>query len=64
MEIPEVLASGHHAEISCWRKAQAEMLTKLKRPDLWALYEKRGRSAKTPAFQDKQPEGKKQGKKQ
>ncbi len=59
VEIPEVLGSGHHAEIARWRMAQAEMLTKLRRPDLWALYEKRTRSAKTPAFQDKSPEGKK-----
>ena len=60
LEIPEVLASGHHAEIARWRKAQAEMATKLRRPDLWALYEKRTRSAKTPAFQPhKTAEGKK-----
>ena len=60
LEIPEVLASGHHAEIARWRQAQAEMLTRARRPDLWALYEKRGRSAKTPAFQqEKPPEGKK-----
>jgi len=51
LDIPAVLASGHHGEIERWRKAQAEMATRLKRPDLWALYEKRGRSAKTPAFQ-------------
>jgi len=60
LEIPEVLGSGHHADIARWRKAQAEMLTRARRPDLWALYEKRGRSAKTPAFQqEKPPEGKK-----
>jgi tRNA (guanine37-N1)-methyltransferase len=58
--IPEVLASGHHAEIARWRLAQAEMLTRARRPDLWAHYEKSGRSAKTPAFQqEKPPEGKK-----
>ena len=60
LEIPEVLAAGNHAEIARWRQAQAEMATKLRRPDLWALYEKRGRSAKTPAFQqEKTPAGKK-----
>ncbi len=59
MKIPEVLASGHHAEIAHWRRLQAEMLTRARRPDLWALYEKRSRSAKTPAFQDKSAEGKK-----
>ena len=60
LEIPEVLTSGHHGEIERWRKAQAEMLTKARRPDLWAHYEKRLRSAKTPAFpQEKPAEGSK-----
>ncbi len=38
--IPEVLASGNHAEIARWRRAEAERLTRARRPDLWALYEK------------------------
>jgi tRNA (guanine37-N1)-methyltransferase len=38
--IPEVLTQGNHKEISKWRQAQAEALTKARRPDLWALYEK------------------------
>lgn len=38
--IPEVLTSGNHKEIYRWRKAQAEALTKARRPDLWSLYEK------------------------
>jgi tRNA (guanine37-N1)-methyltransferase len=38
--IPEVLTKGNHKEISKWRRAQAEALTKARRPDLWALYEK------------------------
>ena len=38
--IPDVLTSGNHKEISKWRQAQSEALTRLKRPDLWALYEK------------------------
>jgi len=37
-EIPEVLLSGHHANISRWRKAMAERLTKERRPDLWRAY--------------------------
>jgi len=41
MEIPPVLLSGNHAEVAAWRKAQAEALTRLRRPDLWSLYEKR-----------------------
>ena len=39
-DIPEVLTSGNHAEIARWRKAEAEALTKRRRPDLWTLYEK------------------------
>jgi len=39
--IPAVLASGHHSEIARWRLEQAEILTKARRPDLWALYERR-----------------------
>jgi len=34
--IPEILASGDHAKIAAWRKAEAEALTKTRRPDLWA----------------------------
>ncbi len=42
--IPEVLLSGHHANIARWRKEMAERLTKERRPDLWRAYrEKRGR---------------------
>ena len=37
----KVIASGNHSEISKWRQAQAEALTRAVRPDLWALYEKR-----------------------
>ncbi len=33
--IPEVLRSGDHAKIAAWRKAQAEMVTRSRRPDLW-----------------------------
>lgn len=34
--IPEVLLSGDHARIAVWRQAEAEALTKARRPDLWA----------------------------
>ena len=37
-EIPEVLLSGHHANIANWRQAMAERLTKERRPDLWRAY--------------------------
>lgn len=36
--IPEVLLSGDHGKIAAWRKAQAEAITKARRPDLWAAY--------------------------
>jgi tRNA (guanine37-N1)-methyltransferase len=32
--VPEVLLSGHHAQIRAWRRAQAEALTRRRRPDL------------------------------
>ena len=33
--IPQVLRSGDHAKINAWRKAQSEIDTRLRRPDLW-----------------------------
>ncbi len=39
--IPEVLISGDHAKVKAWRRAQAEELTKARRPDLWAAYQAR-----------------------
>lgn len=39
--IPDVLMRGNHKEIAKWRRAQAEALTRARRPDLWALYEKK-----------------------
>lgn len=36
LTIPDVLISGDHAKIAQWRRAQAEALTKSRRPDLWA----------------------------
>lgn len=36
LEIPEVLLSGHHAEVGKWRQAQREETTRERRPDLWA----------------------------
>lgn len=34
LDVPEVLLSGHHAEIAKWRRAQSEGLTRERRPDL------------------------------
>ena len=36
--IPEVLTSGDHAKVAAWRRAEAERLTRDRRPDLWAAY--------------------------
>jgi tRNA (guanine37-N1)-methyltransferase len=39
--IPDVLTSGDHAKVKAWRQAEAERLTKERRPDLWASYQAR-----------------------
>lgn len=36
--VPEVLMSGHHERIRQWRHAEAERLTRERRPDLWDRY--------------------------
>jgi tRNA (guanine37-N1)-methyltransferase len=33
--IPELLLSGDHARVAAWRRAEAEALTRSRRPDLW-----------------------------
>jgi len=35
MDVPAVLLSGNHEQIAGWRAAQAERLTRERRPDLW-----------------------------
>ena len=37
-EIPAILQSGNHGEIAKWRRAEAEVITKDRRPDLWSAY--------------------------
>ena len=37
LPIPEVLISGDHARVAAWRRAEAEALTRARRPDLWAI---------------------------
>ncbi len=39
--IPEILLSGNHAKIAAWRRAQAEQITKTRRPDLWTDYDEK-----------------------
>ncbi len=36
--IPEILLSGHHAKVDAWRYAQAQAVTKERRPDLWRAF--------------------------
>jgi tRNA (guanine37-N1)-methyltransferase len=42
--IPEALLSGDHARIAAWRRAEAERLTRERRPDLWAARRLRNES--------------------
>ncbi len=39
--IPDVLLGGDHARIRAWRQAEAERLTRTRRPDLWQTHEAR-----------------------
>jgi tRNA (guanine37-N1)-methyltransferase len=48
LAIPEVLTSGDHAKVEKWRKAEAERLTRERRPDLWAAYQARKAPKKDP----------------
>lgn len=43
--VPEVLASGNHAHIAAWRKAQALERTAARRPDLLRRYEETTQAA-------------------
>ena len=36
--VPEALISGDHRRIQAWRRAEAERLTRERRPDLWEQY--------------------------
>lgn len=36
--VPDVLLSGHHAAVAAWRRAEAERITRERRPDLWAIH--------------------------
>jgi tRNA (guanine37-N1)-methyltransferase len=36
--VPEVLTGGDHAKVAAWRRAEAERLTRERRPDLWEAY--------------------------
>ncbi|EJW09916.1 tRNA (Guanine37-N1) -methyltransferase [Rhodovulum sp. PH10] len=40
-EIPAVLVSGDHGRVAAWRRAEAERLTRERRPDLWVRHASR-----------------------
>ena len=44
---PDVLLSGHHENIRAWRLAQAERITRERRPDLWERYVARNKQVRT-----------------
>ncbi|HEX3504537.1 MAG TPA: tRNA (guanosine(37)-N1)-methyltransferase TrmD [Xanthobacteraceae bacterium] len=46
--IPEILTSGDHAKVAAWRRAEAEKLTRERRPDLWKAFLGRFRKASQP----------------
>jgi tRNA (guanine37-N1)-methyltransferase len=52
--IPDVLTSGDHAKVAAWRRAEAERLTRARRPDLWAAHAATG-TAKSPEKPGKKP---------
>jgi tRNA (guanine37-N1)-methyltransferase len=36
--VPDTLVSGDHGRVRAWRRAQAELVTRQRRPDLWERY--------------------------
>jgi len=38
LSIPDVLLSGDHGKVAAWRRAEAERITRERRPDLWQAY--------------------------
>ena len=44
MKVPDILLSGHHANINTWRHEQRESRTKKNRLDLWKLYQENYRN--------------------
>jgi tRNA (guanine37-N1)-methyltransferase len=46
--IPEILLSGDHARVAAWRRAEAEALTRNRRPDLWSVHANQSGNQKAP----------------
>jgi len=38
LAVPDVLLSGDHGKVAAWRRAEAERITRERRPDLWQAY--------------------------
>ena len=49
-QVPEVLLSGHHANIEKWRFLQMLERTRARRPDLYALYEEQNKEKVMEAY--------------
>jgi tRNA (guanine37-N1)-methyltransferase len=45
--IPAVLTGGDHGKVRAWRQAEAERITRERRPDLWAAYKNRPKTPKS-----------------
>src|SRR6266699_6217443 len=45
--IPEILLSGDHAGVAAWRQAEAEALTRARRPELWAARQTQTKQVQT-----------------
>jgi tRNA (guanine37-N1)-methyltransferase len=43
-EIPKILLSGDHGRVAAFRRAEAERLTRERRPDLWAAHVRRSKA--------------------
>lgn len=48
MAVPDVLVSGHHEKVRAWRLAEAERITRERRPDLWSRYAASGKGPAPP----------------
>ena len=46
LEVPQVLVSGNHKEIDTWRRQEAEIATRKRRPDMWERYNSLGSARK------------------
>ncbi|TPG58524.1 tRNA (guanosine(37)-N1)-methyltransferase TrmD [Roseomonas nepalensis] len=55
LRVPEVLLSGHHAEVARWRRAQSEAVTRERRPDLLQTEQRRDSAARMPMDTPLQP---------